>query len=169
MAKANANDLLYWKALIAAACTVALIPASVCLCVWLMPWLGQTLYKHSYLEARKQEIVDLVADHAPPDTSITVSEAHITPPPPKSDGWFLEGWLGISFTLAVEAKEDLPDSFDLYEDLSGETPSIQRVWCRTPEKLRNEEAGASVYRLVCFSEARCSALRCLLLIDWDSR
>jgi hypothetical protein len=159
------SSLLYWGSVIAGAGTTLLVLASICL----IPWLGRTLYKYSYLAARKQEIVDFVTEYTPPNTPITVSQAHIIPPPPRSDGWFLDGWLCIRFTLTLEAKEDLPDSFDLYEDLSSEPPSIQRVSCRTPEKLGDEEAGTSAYELVCFSWARCSAPRCLLLLDWEFR
>jgi hypothetical protein len=162
------NSSLYWKALIASAGITFLVLACMCLGAYLIPRLGFALYKHSYFEARKQEIVDLVADHTPPETSIAISQARIAPPLPRSDGWFLDGWLQIYFTLTLETKEDLPDSFDLSENLSDETPNIQRVSCNTPERLRSENAGTLVYKLECTSWARCSPLSCLLLVDQDS-
>jgi hypothetical protein len=143
---------------IAAGGTTFLVLVSICLTLWL----GKTLYKHFYIEDRKQEIVDLVVEHTPPDTSITVSQIHIGKPAAGGDLWFL-----IYFTLTLETTEDLSDSFDLYETPSAGTSGIQRVSCAPPEKSRNESAGTSVYKLECMSWARCSVLS-LLLVDRDS-
>jgi hypothetical protein len=154
---ASSRFTLHRKTLIAFAIAILALTSIALVC--LSPHLGWEWYKKAYFRARKREIVALVAEHAPLDTSIAISQAHIR-------NSVTGDWFWIDFTLILQTKEDLPDSFDLHEVPKGETPSIQRVSCRIPEKLRDENAGVSAYKLECSSWARCWALICIP-IDQD--